>query len=248
MGAVEYAAGNRVAAENCFRRATENDAGSARAHGMLAWALWDLGRYDEAVAATHDAARLEPGSFYWHQNLAIMSGDLGQLPEALRESRIASQLAPNRTWEAVARNNRAYLLAYAGRLPEALTEATAALALNPQDPAVHDTAGLMYALSGQLGPAERHLRHALAAGYPSLPKLAYVLALRGDASGAREMLRSARSNLIGPLASMDALFPAGLAYDLLGEPDVTMRIFRQTAGLRPRHPWSAPMREYLARG
>lgn len=174
--------------------------GFARAHGMRAWALWDLGRHDEAVAQTREAIRLEPRGFYWQQNLAIMLGALGKLDAALEESAQALELAPSDQWKAVAHNNRAYLHAYSDELAEALAAAEAALALSPDDPAVLDTAGPVCALGGQLGRAEGYLRRALAGGYASLPKLAYALALRGDDSGAREAQRQLRGDLLGPTA------------------------------------------------
>ncbi|NPV48279.1 MAG: tetratricopeptide repeat protein [Armatimonadetes bacterium] len=248
MGVVDYASGDAAAAEARFRRAAELCEGFARAHGMQAWALWDLGRYDEGVAATRRAVHLEPRGFYWHQNLAIMLGELGELDAALEESALALELAPGDQWKAVAYNNRAYLHAYSDELAEALAAAEAALALSPDDPAVLDTAGLVCALDGQVGRAEGYLRRALAGGYASLPKLAYVLAIKGDDSGAREALRQSRGDLMGPGAAMDALYAAGLAYERLGDPEVTRRIFRQTATLRPTHPWSQAMRQHLADG
>lgn len=246
MGVVDYTGGDAAAAEARFRRAVALDQGFARAHGMQAWALWDLGRHEEAVAATRAAIGLEPRGFYWHQNLAIMLGELGDLAPALAESALALELAPGDQWKAVAHNNRAYLRAYSGELAAALVEAEAALVLSPDEPAVLDTAGLVCALQGEVVRAETYLRRALAGGYPSLPKLAYVLALKGDDRGARQALLRCRADLIDPAAATDALYAAGLAYHRLGEPEVTRRIFRRTAASRPRHPWSQAMREYLA--
>lgn len=245
MGLVDYAHGDAASAETHFRRATELCDGFARAHGMQAWALWDLGRHDEALAATGEAIRIEPRGFYWHQNLAIMLGELGELEPALAESALALELAPDARWKAVAHNNRAYLYAYAGQFTQGLSEAEAAVSLEPDDPAMLDTVGFLSALCGEAARAEGYLRQALAGGYPSLPKLAYVLALRGDVNGARGALLKSRDDLMGPQASMDSLYAAGLAYDRLGEPEVTRRIFRQATGLKPSHPWSQAMREYL---
>jgi TolA-binding protein len=107
----------------------------------------------------------------------------------------------------------------------------------------------MNALFGHPEAAEAPLRKALkspAHWSGTHTALAYSLACRGQAAAAREELAQVSKELVAENVSLDALYFAGLAYDKLGETTIAHRIFARATQRWPRHPWSEPMREYLA--
>ena len=119
-----------------FERAVTLDPKSGTFRFERGNALFDLGRYAEAVDAYgrtleggHD--ELRPVAFY---NRALAGNNLGETETAIRDCDEALALRPD---YADARNNRGNLLNDAGRYAEALSDFDRGIALEPEDSTIH---------------------------------------------------------------------------------------------------------------
>ncbi|HOS03776.1 MAG TPA: tetratricopeptide repeat protein, partial [Candidatus Hydrogenedentes bacterium] len=74
--------------------------GDARAHGNLAGALTELGRYEEALPEFEAAIRLDPRFVNAHRNLAMLHVRQGNLAQAIAHLEKTLELDPG---DAVAR-------------------------------------------------------------------------------------------------------------------------------------------------
>jgi Flp pilus assembly protein TadD len=129
-----------------------------RAHGGLAEALEEAGRFDEALAHRRQAVRLLPTEAKYHANLAIALARAGQNDAAIRENRLALQLAPT---EARTHNNLAILLGAAGDDAGALHHYSEAVRLEPGDALYHYNRGIVQLRRGALDDAIASFRSAL---------------------------------------------------------------------------------------
>jgi tetratricopeptide (TPR) repeat protein len=96
--------------------------------GHLSWILLMQGKWAEAVAATREAVRIDPGFGQWHGNLGWALRELGRLGEAEAEYRTAIALDPAfHGW----RGNLGRVLALQEKWVEAETAYAEAVRLRP---------------------------------------------------------------------------------------------------------------------
>jgi adenylate cyclase len=196
-------------AQRLLRRAIEIDPNYARAHAVLAWAIWWAAHYhyvpDRSAgfgsSAEHaeSALRLDQNEPWARMIVGLNLSTARQHERALAELQAALGLNPS---SALARTIHGWALLRAGRFEEAIAETASALRMSPMD----SFAGLYTAIHGlSLIAARRfeealpHLRASVAAGaefaghYNALISCCGHLGLREEAA---EVL--ARRNAVGP--------------------------------------------------
>lgn len=110
-------------AEAEFRRAIELNPGSRVGQEEYGWFLTALGRLDEGLAHSQDAARLDPLSVGPVHDMAINFMIRGDLDQAAATFRRAIDIDPNWTWGYVKLGRT---LAMQGKCPEAMAQAEVA--------------------------------------------------------------------------------------------------------------------------
>jgi len=134
--------------------------GNSRAHSLLGLAFDRAGRWEEALVASREAARLAPGSPEMHYNLGYVLLHTGRTVEAVDAFQVALRLQPDYP-EAHCNLGAAYLGLRRGR--EAQTHLEAALALRPAYADAHFNLGNLYAQTGRIDRAIPSYRAALSA-------------------------------------------------------------------------------------
>jgi tetratricopeptide (TPR) repeat protein len=97
----------------------------------LGFALWRLGRLDEAMASYTEGLRLDPGLAEAHSNLGALPIETERFAESVPYLVEAVRLDPDLE---LARMNLGLALTRAGRTDEALLEFEQALRINPGNP------------------------------------------------------------------------------------------------------------------
>ena len=160
-------------AQELLHRAIAIDPGYARAHAMLAWAVWwgtlsyawpDTAEgYARAARHAEEAVRLDPAEPWARMILGLSYSNAGQHGRALAELRAALDLNPN---SSMGRTALGWALLRAGEGEEAVEETRRALKMSPLDSyagiysSVH---GLALLGTRRFEEALPHLRAAVAA-------------------------------------------------------------------------------------
>ena len=157
-----------------FQQATSISPNQALPVNNLIDALKSRGKYDEAIAAQEnarlaphlaaiahyrEAMKIDPSSFYVHNNLGNSLAACGQFAEAIAEYREALRLKED---YASAHNNLANILLKLGRIDEAFTEYQRAIELDPRSAKSHNNIGVILAKRGQSDAAVAEFQNALA--------------------------------------------------------------------------------------
>jgi serine/threonine-protein kinase len=149
-------------AEAELRRALELNPGSRAAHEEYGWFLTALGRLDEGLASSREAARLDPLSVGPVHDIAINHMVRGDLEQAAATFRRAIDIDPNWTWGYVKLGRT---LAMQGKCPEALAQAEVAerRIAGGSAPLSRSWLGATYAICGETARARQKLEelHAL---------------------------------------------------------------------------------------
>ena len=129
------------------------------AHRHLGKALYNQGRYEEALDVARVAVEQRPDYFKAHVTLGLILTALDRLEEAETHLRRAIALNPkvNST-----RLNLSDVLYNQGRYEEALDVARAAVEQHPDSFATHGILGAILTALGRFEEAETHLRRAIA--------------------------------------------------------------------------------------
>ncbi len=149
-------------AEAELRRALELNPGSRVAHEEYGWFLTSMGRLDEGLESSREAARLDPLSVGPVHDIAISSMVRGDLEQAAATFRRAIDIDPNWTWGYV---KLARTLAMQGKCPEAMAQAEVAerRIAGGSAPLSRSWLGATYAICGETARARQKLEelHAL---------------------------------------------------------------------------------------
>ncbi|MCX6954290.1 MAG: tetratricopeptide repeat protein [Verrucomicrobia bacterium] len=129
-----------------------------RARNVLAQALADTGRVDEAIAQLESSLRIRPDLRETHHNLAVFLTRRGRLPEAVGHYERALAVEP---WSTDSRINLAVLLCQLGRPGDALPQFEAALAQNSALPEAENGLGNALLQTGRVPEAIPHYEAAL---------------------------------------------------------------------------------------
>jgi Flp pilus assembly protein TadD len=135
------------------------------AYGNVGTSLYFLGRYAEAAAAYEKAVELAPNEYVIWQNLGEA---YSRLPDGAARAKVAFQ--------------------------RAVDLGSAALQVNPRDPATHAALALCFAKLGEPDRARRSIETALRldpAGLSTKYKAAKIAAMRNDPEQAMKLLRQA---------------------------------------------------------
>jgi tetratricopeptide (TPR) repeat protein len=128
------------------------------AREKLAFALFQLGRMDEAAGEFQEIARRAPGDSDAHNNLAMALASGGRIDEAIVQFREALRLKPNNP---VIHNNLGNVLAQAGQGNEAISEFREALRLRPEYARAHGNLGMALVKLGRDDEAIGEFKEAL---------------------------------------------------------------------------------------
>ena len=140
------------------RRRIVEVAPSANSYALLASALLDAGRAEEAVAELRLALDLEPASALAHHKLGLALHRLGRFEEAVAEHRLALRASPRRANRLVA---LAASLSGAGQDEEAIATYREALHLAPEHRGVHEPLASLLSGAGRNDEALPHLEQAV---------------------------------------------------------------------------------------
>ncbi len=117
-----------------WQRAVSQDARSPVAHSSLARSLMLKHRFDEAIAQSNEALRLDPNVDLAREVLAGSLERQGKLEEAISQYRTTVRLKPD---SPLAHYNLGMALKKTGKLVESIEEDRAAVKLLPDDPNFH---------------------------------------------------------------------------------------------------------------
>jgi superkiller protein 3 len=128
-GALLYALGSNVEAEQSFRRAVELNPGDQGAWNNLGNALSAQNKFDEALAMERQSLMLRPDNAAAYMNIGEINLERGNLQLAVQAFEQAIRILP--TTEA--HTNLANAYGQLGRLDDAVVQYQNALALNPRN-------------------------------------------------------------------------------------------------------------------
>jgi tetratricopeptide (TPR) repeat protein len=136
-----------------------------------------------------------------------------------------------------------------GQWEEAWDSYSSAEAQAERPPVLHMKA-LALALSGRLQKAETAAMEARdspgADKHIASATIAYIHAARGNDAEARAAVGELRDAVDWAYASIELLYPIGLAYRELGDTEEASKLFQRAIDRWPKHPWSEEMREIMA--
>ncbi len=234
-----------------LERAVALDPELPRAWSMLALGYLDAGQPEKALPPAQNAVELDREYYEWAMNLAECLSAVGEQARAVGAARRAVELSFSDFSEQLARNNLAWHLCLL--LPEdveqrveAVHNARRAVEIAPDDATNLDTLGTAEVLFGDAERAAAAFEAAIERGTDSYAGLGCALAFAGKEAEAREALKRYSSlHLDGRTAAHDAGL-AGLAWEALGQPEVTARIYEAALDRWAEHPWAECMRTWMA--
>jgi len=118
-----------AAALSEFRRAVDKEPRYVEARWAVAYQLWCLKRFDEAIAECHSALAIDPRHTRSRVTLALALRSEGRWDEAIAEHRKAVEIDPGSCW---ARDHLCSTLLLAGRLDESVAECRRGIRLAPR--------------------------------------------------------------------------------------------------------------------
>ena len=156
MGLANY----RGAVED-LRKAVALNPGKADYQANLGYALWKIGRHQEAIAAERTALKLDEKNFTAHYQLGrflLLGGDPNHLPEAAQHLRRSLEIDPRRS-----EVRFDLLTAYRslGDQPNAISQLNLLQDARPSDPRVTYADGLLASDRGDLNNAIISFKEAL---------------------------------------------------------------------------------------
>ncbi len=180
-------------AEAAFRRGIELNAGSSAVHEEYGVFLTSMGRLDEGLARSREAARLDPLSVGPVHDIAIIAMVRGDYEEAAKGFRRAIAIDPNWTWGYV---KLARTLALQKKCPEAFAQAEIAESriAGGAAPLARSWLGITYATCGDAARARGKLDELRAIErkrYVDPVSIAGVEAALGDREAALRSLERA---------------------------------------------------------
>ena len=208
------------------------------AHLNLGKALYDQGRYEEALEVARVAVEQDPDYFKVHISLGAVLSELGHLEEAEKHLRRAIAL---NSQARDAHLNLGDALYKQGRYEEALEVARVAVEQVPDSFKAHINLGAVLSELGHFEEAENHLRRAIALNPQDVDlsqklaaKLAEVLMPQGRYAEAIDVL--AQAVALDPASSQVAElhFLMGMAAQDNGQPEAA-KYYMRAFELDPRH-------------
>jgi tetratricopeptide (TPR) repeat protein len=196
----------------------------------LGYALWTMGRPEEAVGYYRVALALRPGTSAVHNNLGLALKAQGRLGDALQEYRRAIDLDP--TW-APAHNNLGLALRAQGRLDDAIQEYHKAIDLDPKLAPAHTNLGSALHDKGRLDDAIREYWKAIELD-PKEAKAHYNLGLAlKDKCRLDDAIQGYRQAI--DLDPKDALahYNLGIALQAQGRLDDAIQEYRTATKINP---------------
>jgi tetratricopeptide (TPR) repeat protein len=195
-----------------YRLALEATPDSSQLNVNLANVLRRQGKVEEALVLYERAVEADPDNVLAHTNLGSAYRSLGRFDDAERHYRIALQAGPDKT----ALYNLANLLQAREEYSQAIDRYREALAIDANDPRIHNNLGNALFSSGDLDAAEQHFRAATRIApkyYRAYYNLGVVLQERGSldeaialyqtALGIEPDYASAHRNLASALRAVD---------------------------------------------
>lgn len=140
--------------KDCVRKSPNK----ARPHSNLALALYQQGKFDEAIAHSSEALRISPYYPEAHNNLGVGMAAKGRHDEAISHYSQALRIKPA---YAEAHYNWGVALNQQGKTDEAIHHYSKALRINPRHPGAHYNLGTVLARQGKLDEAIAHFQEAL---------------------------------------------------------------------------------------
>ena len=114
-----------------WSRAVDVTSNNFLAEANLADALFQLGRFQEAVPHFQSAAELNPGDPMIHVNLAVVLAESGRLQDAIGQYQVAIKLSPDPKVQARSYESLAALYSALGDYPNVQASYKQALAISP---------------------------------------------------------------------------------------------------------------------
>jgi arylsulfatase A-like enzyme/Tfp pilus assembly protein PilF len=201
-----------------------------KANWVLAWALWEQSKKDEAMDVFRALLTLEPDCLNGHYGLALMLAQGEHPGEAIPEFLKALKIDPDL---AGAHYHLAKLLLSAGRVEEALSHFNATVKSDPRHAEAFQWRALLLARRGQIDEAIADYRKALQFA-PDSPETHHnfgmVLAERGEAGEARQNL--ARAVELNP-QSAEMQYDLGVFLARRSRPDEAIVHLEKALELKP---------------
>ena len=202
------------------------------AHRHLGMALYEQGRYAEALGPAHIAVDQRPNYSKTHITLGNVLSALGRFDEAETHLRRAIALNPEAHKAHLSLGNVLYKQ---GRYAEALDAAQVALEQDPEFSEAHSNLGAILAALGRFDEAETHLRRAIAlnpAGRDAHHNLGAALYKQGRYA---EALDAAQVALEQDPEFSEAHSNLGAILAALGRFDEAETHLRHAIALNPQH-------------
>jgi tetratricopeptide (TPR) repeat protein len=213
-------------------RALALDDRSADAHTSFAIALWWQSNWPGADRELRRALELNPGTTTARNWYAMLLAGMGRLEDAMRQARLASEQDP---FAVIPTVNYAQVCYVARQYDCAIEQYHRTLELNGGLLWAYSKLGLAYAQKGMYDAATREASRAVEReprGSEYLAALAYVHAVAGRKTEARQLLRRAQTKTPHE-------FGVARAYAALGEADSAFAWLE-------RSPWKWPNRAMRA--
>jgi Flp pilus assembly protein TadD len=109
--------------------------------GALAWALWKVGRIDEAISVFVELTHLRPGNWRYHNALGCALSDTGQLEAGMGEFKRAMEIEPKEPWP---HTNLGWVFVRLEDYEHALVEFKKALEIDPKASRIHAHLGYFF--------------------------------------------------------------------------------------------------------
>lgn len=201
-------------------------------HLNLGNALFNTGKYDEAMACFREAIRLQPDYAEAHSNLGQVLGQLGKLAEAEVALRKAIELRPS---NANSHYGLGLVLHKRGSFAEAVAAYAKAIELKPDYANAHLNMGISLERQGKLAEAASAYRKAieLKHGFAAHFNLGNVLKNQGEFAEAVAAYRKAVE--FEPRFALGHIY-LGIALAQLGQPAEAEFAFRKAIALQADFP------------
>ena len=189
-------------------------------------ALEQVGRVEDAIAATERATRLDPKLVLAHTNLIILYGRMGNVPKAEEHYRAVLALNPDQFPKA--HYDYGVLLMQHSRDPEAVEAFRRAIHANPAYAEAHNNLGVLLQRQGEISEALEEFKKAL----ESRPdyrqarfNLGRILVNQGNYQGAIEEFEKTLSPADEKTPSY--LYALGATYGRAGDRQKALRYLQQ---------------------